>query len=97
MSENNTQLLERVLQAKRLYKLSAAKIAHQAGMAVSTAQNQLFGRYKLDIDILSAVLALCPDLSAEWLMRGAGTIRKKTIELSDIIKRIEALEQKNKE
>ena len=77
MSEYNTQLLDRLTQAKRLYKLSAAKIAATAGMAVSTAQNQLFGRYKLDIDIVNAVLSLCPDLSAEWLMRGEGQMQKE--------------------
>ena len=78
-----TALLERVRQAKRLYKLSVQIIANEAGMFRPTVQNQLYGRYNLDIRVVLAVARLCPDVSCDWLLRGEGDIIKGAAAPSD--------------
>lgn len=91
---NNEELLQRIKEARQLYHLSYAKIAAAAGMAVSTVTNQIRGKYKLDIDVVCAILELCPTMPAEWLMRGKGSMIQGNAELESIIARIAALENK---
>lgn len=67
-----TALLERVQQVKRLKKLSADAIAKEACMYRPTVQNQLSGRYNLDIRVVLAIARLCPNISCDWLLRGEG-------------------------
>jgi len=93
-NEYSAQLLERCLKAKKQNKLSVAQIATQAGMAKSTVQNQLKGRYKIDVDVVGAILLLCPDLSAEWLLRGEGVQTQTQAALLDLARRIDALESR---
>ena len=90
---NNDELLRRIKEAKKRYNLSHAKIAAAAGLAASTVTNQLCGHYKLDIDVVSAVLELCPDLSSEWLLRGKGNMTDKA-DLELLIARVDALEKR---
>lgn len=94
-NKTEEQLLSRIRQAKRAYGLTVADMCKQAGMAKSTVQNQLYGRYKIDIDVLCALLQLCPDLSAEWLMRGNGAMTERS-PLTDLLKRVETLEKQIK-
>lgn len=68
------ELLERVRQAKRLNKLSVETIAKEAGMHRPTVQNQLYGRYNLDIRVVLALARLCPNISCNWLLRGEGAM-----------------------
>jgi transcriptional regulator with XRE-family HTH domain len=89
-----TALLERVHQAKRLNKLSVETIANAAGMHRPTVQNQLYGRYNLDIRVVLAVARLCPNVSCDWLLRAEGEIIKKdTATQNDVLARIERLER----
>ena len=67
-------LLKRVLQAKQLNKLSVEQIAQEAGMFRPTVQNQLYGHYNLDVRVLLAVARLCPNISADYLLRGEGDL-----------------------
>ncbi len=69
-----TALLERVQQVKRLNKLSVETIANAAGMHRPTIQNQLYGRYNLDIRVVLAVARLCPNVSCNWLLRAEGNM-----------------------
>lgn len=78
-----SELLQRIRQAKRYYGLTNGKIAETAGMTTATVTNQLQGKYKPDMDVVIAVLSLCPKMSAEWLMRGNGSMER-----SDELKRI---------
>jgi hypothetical protein len=50
----------------------AAKI----GVQQMTLWNQLNGRRKLSLDTVEAILDTFPDISAEWLMRGTGSMNK---------------------
>lgn len=77
-------ILERVKQAKTENRISVKRLAEHAGLNPHTVQNQLQGKYKLDIDVLSAIMELCPNLSAEWIIRGNS---------SQIEQRLERLEK----
>lgn len=78
------KILDRVKQAKVEYRISVNQLAERSGMNPHTIQNQLQGKYKLDIDVLSAIMELCPNLSAEWIIRGNS---------SQIEQRLERLEK----
>ena len=85
------ELLKRVQQVKQKHRLSVSQIAKQAEMAKSTAQNQIHGKFKLDIDLVGAILELCPDVSAEWLMR---SIEQHDPHPQAVMRRLDELEQK---
>lgn len=53
-------------------KISQKQLAEAAGISVWTLTHQLNGIYKLNVDVLLALCRLCPNLSAEWLLRGNG-------------------------
>lgn len=69
-------LCERVLHIKKAYRLTFDAIAAEAGMSRSTVINQINGRFNLDIRVVLAVGALCPDVSADYLLRGRGDMRQ---------------------
>lgn len=108
ITPESTALLERVRQAKRLNKLSVETIANAAGMHRPTVQNQLYGRYNLDIRVVLAVARLCPNISCNWLLRAEGNMlldasepnreqpqetKKTDINLQQIADRLEKIEQ----
>ncbi len=68
-------LCERVLHIKKAYRLTFDAIATETGMSRSTVINQINGRFNLDIRVVLAVGTLCPDVSADYLLRGRGDIQ----------------------
>lgn len=90
ITNESAALLERVRKAKQMFKLSNENVANAAGMYRPTVCNQLQGRYNLDIRVVLAVARLCPEVSAEWLLRGSGDILRR--DSPDILARIERLE-----
>lgn len=66
------ELLARVKQAKQINRLTIMQIAKEAGMHQPTVTNQLNGHFNLDIRVVLAVAKLCPNVSAEFLLRGDG-------------------------
>ena len=74
ITPESAALSERVRQAKRINHLTLEQIASAAGMYRPTVTNQINGKYNLDIRVVLAVSSLCPDISAEWLLRGEGDI-----------------------
>ena len=70
-------LLERINQARRINKVTLAKIAAELGSYPTTVNNQLTGKHALDIRVLLTVARLCPNVSADWLLRGEGDIMSK--------------------
>lgn len=80
-TKNNTaltpaslELLERVKKAKQINRLTIMQIAKEAGMHQPTVTNQLNGHFNLDIRVVLAVAKLCPNISAEFLLRGNGDV-----------------------
>ncbi len=68
------ELLARVKQAKQINRLTIMQIAKEAGMHQPTVTNQLNGHFNLDIRVVLAVAKLCPNVSAEFLLRGNGDV-----------------------
>lgn len=87
-------LCERVLHIKKAHRLTFDAIAAEAGMSRSTVINQINGRFNLDIRVVLAVSTLCPDVSADYLLRGRGDMHQQaskstTTELEIRIARLE--------
>ena len=56
--------------------LNPTAFAAKIGVQQMTLWGQLNGKRKLSLDTVSAILVSFPQLSAEWLLRGEGTMFK---------------------
>lgn len=74
ISPEAAALLERINQARRMNSVTIARIASELGTYPTTVNNQLTGKHALDIRILLTIARLCPNVSADWLLRGTGDI-----------------------
>ena len=66
------QVKNRVKQAMDQLSISAYAIAKSCSINERTIYEQTNGSSKIGTSVLAALLAYCPQLSAEWLLRGAG-------------------------
>lgn len=93
----SSALCERVLNTKKANRLTFQQIAEVSGMSRSTIINQLNGYFNIDIRVVLAVAQLCPDVSADYLLRGHGEMYAATTSESghpnDLESRIARLEQ----
>ena len=91
-------LCERLLTIKRTYRLTFDTIAKQAGMSRSTVINQMNGHFNIDVRVVLAIGTLCPDVSADYLLRGRGDIlaQDKAIDntaLANLEQRVKNIEE----
>ena len=56
--------------------LNPTSFAAKIGVQQMTLWGQLNGKRKLSLDSVMAILNSYPELSAEWLMRGTGEMKK---------------------
>lgn len=67
---------------------STRSFALKCGLRQNTVSNQLNGMRELSLQTITAILNACPQVSAEWLMRGEGepykTEQSNTAELERI-------------
>ena len=66
------RIKERAKQALKELEISVSTIAKYRGLSDRTLLDQFNGNSKIGAAALEALLAYCPQLSAEWLLRGAG-------------------------
>ena len=102
-TKNNTaltpaslELLARVKQAKQINRLTIMQIAKEAGMHQPTVTNQLNGHFNLDVRVVLAVAKLCPNVSAEFLLRGNGDVlidRTDNVKQAQLEARVARLER----
>lgn len=85
-------MLSRIKQIQRARRITNEQLAKETGISVWSISKQLNGIYKLNIEIVLAILRLCPDVSADWLLLGRGDIAYT--DARAIINRIEVLEGK---
>lgn len=85
-------MLSRIKFILKERKISQKQLAEAAGISAWTLTHQLNGIYKLNVDVLLALCRLCPNLSAEWLLRGTGDIFRA--DTHDIIRRIDVIDAK---
>ena len=86
-------MINRINSLRHERKITIQQIANESGKSRWAVTKQLQGTYKLDIDVLLAILNLCPDVSADWLLLGHGdqsradlrTIYDKVRSIEDIV------------
>lgn len=71
-NEQNMCIKERLLQFAEARKLTKAEIERLCGLGRNSFNNSK----SMSSDALARLLLACPDLSAEWLMRGIGPMFK---------------------
>lgn len=68
--ENEVKIrVKKVLKSK---KISVNSLAKSSGISQATINDQINRSTKISVSALRALLSFCPELSAEWLMRGDG-------------------------
>lgn len=66
----------RVKQALKELDISATAVAKNNGMSDRTLLDQVNGSSKISVAAIEALLAYRADISAEWLLRGVGSMLK---------------------
>ena len=67
-------MLNRIAKLIESTGLNPTSFAAKIGVQQMTLWGQLNGRRKLSLDTVEAILDTFPDISAEWLMRGTGSM-----------------------
>ncbi len=74
-------IIERLKKVIESQKTSVRAFASHHGLKQQTLSNQLNGTRELSLTTILAVLTANEEISAEWLMRGEGTMFKDTTPL----------------
>ena len=68
-------LKQRVIEVVNLeYKTSVNKFASVLGIRQTTLNDQINGKGKISAAVIISLLSTHPDISAEWLLRGTGSM-----------------------
>lgn len=68
-------LKQRVIEVVNMeYKTSVNKFAAALGIRQTTLNDQINGKGKISAAVIIALLSAHPDISAEWLLRGTGSM-----------------------
>lgn len=70
---------ERIMQLLKDEKLSATRFADKIGVQRSSISHIISGRNKPSFDFISKTLEKFPDINAEWLINGKGSMYKNNI------------------
>lgn len=65
---------ERLNEIKYYYKLSGRRLASVLGLSPATITNYLGGVKAPSYEFINTLLTTYPDISAEWLLRGEGSM-----------------------
>lgn len=79
-----TDIKNRVKVALRALDISPYSIARMQNLNERTIYDQINGNSKIGVATIEALLAYCPDISAEWIFRGTGDmlITNKPMEIN---------------
>ena len=69
-----TTIIERLEAVRRHYNLSGRGLADRLGQRPSTVTNYLNGTQAPKLEFIENILRLFPEVSAEWLIRGQGSM-----------------------
>jgi len=67
---------ERINKILRYYNLSSSQFADEIGVQRSSVSHVLTGRNKPGFDFIQKIIGVFPDVSAEWLITGVGSMLK---------------------
>jgi transcriptional regulator with XRE-family HTH domain len=83
-------MLSRVKQIIEIHNLTPSRFADHIGVPRSTISHILSGRNKPSLEVVQKILEAFPEIKADWLVQGKGTLTKETHDLfSQIINREE--------
>ena len=88
---------QRVLDALNECKVSVNKLAASFEARQTTLNDQINGSSKISAATLIALADFCPDISAEWLLRGTGEMLSNTATSPDVAELKDQLRRKDRE
>ena len=72
-------MIERIKELISYLGISNRAFSTQCGIKDNTFTNQLNGKRELSLSTISSILSIREDVSAEWLLRGEGTMLKNQV------------------
>lgn len=82
------ELTERINKIREYKGLTGKALAIEIDMKYSTMNNYLNGKQKPTAEFICRILSKYLDISAEWLMRGEGTMLRKESQEKQLIKEL---------
>lgn len=73
-------MLQRLKQLAKTKMGSNNRFAVEVGISPRTAEKMFAGKVKISLALVEAILSAFPDVSAEWLLRGSGSMLKSEYE-----------------
>lgn len=67
---------ERITAFLKANNTTISKVAEMIGTSQGTLSNKLNGRYRIDVDTLTSLLTLFPELSADYILLGQGPMMR---------------------
>lgn len=80
-------ICERVTELRYSKHLTETQFANQLGMSQATVNRQLKSDFP-SLELISKVLSLFPELSAEWLMRGTGSMELQPTAQDEVLRNV---------
>lgn len=71
---NKESILQRIKELQQNSTMSKSAFAEFIGMEQTTLNNQFLGKRGISIDLITNIARSFEDISAEWLLRGSGTM-----------------------
>jgi transcriptional regulator with XRE-family HTH domain len=71
-------MVERLTLLMKTYELTASQLADAVGVQRSNISHLLAGRNNPSLDFVTRLLTKFPEVNADWLLFGKGSIHKKT-------------------
>lgn len=75
-------VIQRIREILDKYDLSVSSLAKKIGVVQATLNRQLTGENSISLDTVYAILYYYKEISAEWLLRGEGSMIKGESDLS---------------
>lgn len=70
------KMIDRLKQYLTMRGISERGLSEQVGVSQQSMNNYMNRQYRMSVDVAMKILELFPDLSAEWLLRGEGEMKK---------------------
>lgn len=71
---NKEDILKRIDELRRSFNMNKSTFAKFIGMEQTTVNNQFLGKRSISIDLIINILRSFENISAEWLLRGKGSM-----------------------
>lgn len=80
-------IIQRIKSVIEYYDMSVTALSKKIGVVQQTLNRQISGDGAMSLSTIDKILSCFPEISAEWLMRGEGSMIKGESNVSNEIKR----------